>query len=203
VQAIGDGQSAQTQAFGTPSHQAAVPAAKGNDRPIDLPAQPPQAAPTPNDLSALAASASRTASQGNHVDGRHARVSNRISSMDGPGGDDDGLSMTVMPHAAHMSIESSEGDLALHLRVRHGSADVTVGGSMAPLFESRAPEARAALASEGLSLGRFDLGQQGGGQQGQPAPERPERASEPSTPYRHQATTAESTPTDGRIHVTA
>jgi hypothetical protein len=111
--------------------------------------------------------------------------------------------MTVMPHSAHMAIESSEGDLALHLRVRHGSADVTVGGSMAPLFESRAPEARAALASEGLSLGRFDLGQQGGGQQGQPAPERPERASEPSTPYRHQATTAEPAPADGRIHVTA
>ena len=112
--------------------------------------------------------------------------------------------MTVMPHAAHMSIESSDGDLALHLRVRHGSADVTVGGSMAPLFETRAPEARAALASEGLNLGRFDLGQQGGGgQQGQPAPERPERAPEPPAPYRQQSGPNETTPGDGRIHVTA
>jgi len=119
---------------------------------------------------------------------------------------DDGLSMTVMPHSARMSIESSEGDLALHLRVRHGNADVTVGGSMAPLFESRAPEARAALASEGLNLGRFDLGRQGGGggQQGQPAPERSERAPEPPTPYRHQSNNNdEPMPGDGRIHVTA
>jgi hypothetical protein len=123
---------------------------------------------------------------------------------------DDGLTMTVMPHSAHMSIESSDGDLALHLRVRDGSADVTVGGSMAPLFETRAPEARAALASEGLNLGRFDLGQQAGGsssgssgQQGQAAPERPDRAPEPATPYRHQSNHHEATPGDGRIHVTA
>lgn len=119
---------------------------------------------------------------------------------------DDGLDMTVMSHAAHMSIESSDGDLALHLRVRDGSADVTVGGSMAPLFETRAPEARAALASEGLNLGRFDLGQQGsgsGGRQGQPAPERSEHAAEPATPYRQQSNHHEPAPGDGRIHVTA
>jgi hypothetical protein len=121
---------------------------------------------------------------------------------------DDGLNMTVMPHSARMSIESSDGDLALHIRVRDGSADVTVGGSMAPLFETRAPEARAALAGEGLNLGRFESGQQGtgggsGGQQGQPAPERSERGSEPATPYRRQTNNQEPAPGDGRIHVTA
>ena len=116
---------------------------------------------------------------------------------------DDGLSMTVMPHAAHMAIESPEGDLALHLRVREGKAEITVGGSMAPLFEARAPEARAALAGEGLALGRFDLGQQGNGQQGQPAPEAPERVPDPPAPYRQQASDPAPTPSDGRIHVTA
>jgi hypothetical protein len=116
---------------------------------------------------------------------------------------DDGLSMTVLPHSTHMAIESADGDLALHMRVRHGSAEISVGGSMAPLFEARAPEARAALASEGLALGRFDLGQQSNGQQGQPAPEAPERPLEPPAPYRHQSGPSEPALTDGRIHVTA
>jgi hypothetical protein len=119
-------------------------------------------------------------------------------------GRDDGLSMTVHPHAAHMAIESPDGDLDLHMRVRQGSAEITVGGSMAHLFESRAPEARAALAGEGLALGRFDSGQQGGGQQNQPAPESPELAGEPPTAYRpRQTTPASAVPADGRIHVTA
>ena len=117
---------------------------------------------------------------------------------------DDGLSMTVRPHAAHMSIESPDGDLDLHMRVRQGSAEITVGGSMAHLFESRAPEARAALAGEGLALGRFDSGQQGGGQQNQPAPEATEPLGEPPAAYRpHQTAAVPVAPSDGRIHVTA
>ena len=111
--------------------------------------------------------------------------------------------MTVLPHAAHMAIESPDGDLALHLRVRQGSAEISVGGSMAHLFEARAPEARAALASEGLALGRFDSGQQEGGQQGQPAPETPERAGEAPAPYRPTHGSPLPNPTQGRIHVTA
>ena len=116
---------------------------------------------------------------------------------------DEGLNMTVLPHAAHMAIESPEGDLALHMRVREGSAEITMGGSMAHLFEARAPEARAALASEGLALGRFDSGQPGGGQHGQPAPETPERADEPPAPYRPNQGASPPTPAQGRIHVTA
>ena len=116
----------------------------------------------------------------------------------------DGLSMTVMPNAAHMAIESPDGDLDLRMRVQHGSAEITVGGSMAPLFHARAPEARAALASEGLALGNFDSGQPGGGQQGQPAPETPEAPGATPAPYRpHQGVPLPATPTDGRIHVTA
>jgi hypothetical protein len=116
----------------------------------------------------------------------------------------DGLSMTVGPNAARMAIESPDGDLDLRMRVHHGSAEITVGGSMAPLFHARAPEARAALASEGLALGNFDSGQPGGGQQGQPAPEYSEVAGEVPAPYRpHQGVPLPATPTDGRIHVTA
>jgi hypothetical protein len=112
--------------------------------------------------------------------------------------------MTVLPHAAHMAIESPDGDLDLHMRVRQGSAEITVGGSMAHLFEARAPEARAALAGEGLALGRFDSGQQGGGQQNQPTPEIPEAAGEVPTAYRpHQSAPLPDAPADGRIHVTA
>jgi len=55
---------------------------------------------------------------------------------------------------------------------------------MAHLFTTRAPEARAALASEGLALGRFDSGQQDGGQPGQPAPETPEFSGETPASYR-------------------
>ena len=116
---------------------------------------------------------------------------------------DDGLSVTVLPHAAHMSIESPDGDLALHLRVRQGSAEISLGGSMAHLFATRAPEARAALASEGLALGRFDSGQQDGGQPGQPAPETPEFSGETPASYRPTQGSALPAPTEGRIHVTA
>jgi hypothetical protein len=117
---------------------------------------------------------------------------------------DDGLSMTLLPHAAHMAIESPDGDLALHMRVRQGSAEITVGGSMAHLFDARGPEARAALAGEGLALGRFDSGQQSGGQQNQPAPELPEATGESPAAYRpHQTAPLPDAPSDGRIHVTA
>lgn len=81
--------------------------------------------------------------------------------------DDPGLSVAVLPHAAHLSIVSRGGDLALHVRVREGTADVNVSGTMAPLFDAKAPEVRTVLAGEGLELGSFATGHQNG-QQGQP-----------------------------------
>jgi len=102
-----------------------------------------------------------------------------------------------------MAIESPDGDLDLHMRVRQGSAEITVGGSMAHLFDTRAPEARAALAGEGLALGRFDSGQQGGGQQNQPTPETQKRQANrppPTGPTKPPSSIALG---DGRIHVTA
>ena len=54
--------------------------------------------------------------------------------------EDPGLSVNVMPHSAHLSIAGDTGNLALHVRVRDGSADVNVSGTMAPLFDAKAPE---------------------------------------------------------------
>jgi len=120
---------------------------------------------------------------------------------------DPGLSVTVMPHSAHLSIASDAGDLALHVRVRDGSADVNVSGSMAPLFDAKAPEVRNILAGEGLQLGSFATDQRGHsqGQQGQPESAPRTNDPHPLPPPRRAST---STPEvqiadDRRIHVTA
>ena len=69
-----------------------------------------------------------------------------------------------MPERAVLSIDTgAAGELALHLRVKDGVADVRVAGAAAHTVEMRPAELRAALASEGLTLGSF--------QSGQPAPE--------------------------------
>ncbi len=121
--------------------------------------------------------------------------------------DDPGLSLNVMPHAAHLSIASSAGDLALHVRVRDGSADVHVSGTMAPLFDTKAPEIRAALAGEGLSLGSYATDQQGSsrGQHGQPGNSPKTDDTHPlPVPLRTTTTTPEVQDADDRrIHVTA
>ena len=121
--------------------------------------------------------------------------------------EDPGLSVNVMPHSAHLSIASNTGDLALHVRIRDGNADVNVSGAMAPLFDSKAPEVRSVLAGQGLSLGSYATDQQGGyqGQQGQP--DNPPRTSDVlplPTPRRTTSSTPEVQIADERrIHVTA
>ena len=99
--------------------------------------------------------------------------------------EDPSLRATVMPERAVLSIDTgSAGELALHLRVKDGVADVRVSGAAAHSVEMRPAELRAALASEGLTLGSF--------QSGQPAPEHnrgPERADDDSAvraPSRHR-----------------
>jgi hypothetical protein len=119
---------------------------------------------------------------------------------------DPGLAVTVLPHAAHLSLVSNAGDLSLHVRVRDGNADVNVGGSMAPMFDSKAPEMRTVLATQGLGLGSFATDQQGGQQSSQQRPE-PASAEPPApshTPARRAPAAAESAIVDeGRIHITA
>ncbi len=121
--------------------------------------------------------------------------------------EDSGLAVTVLPHVAHLSLSSDAGDLSLHVRVRDGSADVNVGGSMATIFESKAPEMRTVLANQGLGLGSFaaDHHGQGGHAQQHPEPATSDhRPSHPAPATRTRATAAESTQLDeGRIHITA
>ena len=121
--------------------------------------------------------------------------------------DDPGLAVTVMPHSAHVSIAGDTGDLALHVRIRDGNADVNVSGTMAPLFDAKAPEVRTVLAGEGLQLGSFATDQQGHSQGRQGQPESAPRATDMhplpsprrSTPSIPEVQIAD----DRRIHVTA
>jgi hypothetical protein len=123
--------------------------------------------------------------------------------------EDAGLSVTILPQSARLSVESSEGDLALHLRIKDGNAEVSIGGSLAPMFEQRSAEVQSVLAGEGLSLGRFDTSDNN--RQGQQAPR--DVPGDDARPARPGTTTAHSSDTagvdqpvrslDGRYHVTA
>jgi len=120
--------------------------------------------------------------------------------------DDPGLAVTVLPHVAHLSLNSDAGDLSLHVRVRDGNADVNVSGSMAPIFESKAPEMRTVLANQGLGLASFATDQHGSGQHSQQRsePTQPEPHAHPATPVRRGSAPIDGAPADeGRIHVTA
>jgi hypothetical protein len=63
----------------------------------------------------------------------------------------------VLRNAAHLRVESPElGQIALHLRVRGGVAEVRFDGDRASALRERVPELARALASEGLALGKID-----------------------------------------------
>ena len=70
------------------------------------------------------------------------------------------LRATILPERAMLSVDTgSAGELALHLRIKDGVADVRVSGAAAETLEVRSQDLRAALAGEGLTLGTFDSGQ--------------------------------------------
>jgi flagellar hook-length control protein FliK len=118
--------------------------------------------------------------------------------------EDPGLRVAVLSHTANVAIEGNDGNLALHVRVKDGAADVRIGGTMAPLFETRAPEIQAALAGQGLSLGRYDLEDQRRRQDGQAHEPIGEIAPLSSARPATASTGAPAaTSVDGRIHVTA
>lgn len=71
---------------------------------------------------------------------------------------DRNLSGAVLPHAAHLSLDTREaGAIGLHLRIRDGVADLRIDGSVAETVETRSAELRLALAREGLQLGTLEL----------------------------------------------
>jgi hypothetical protein len=73
--------------------------------------------------------------------------------------EDPSLHGTILPERAVLSVDAGAGEIALHLRVKDGVADVRVVGSAAEGLDVQQHELRAALASEGLSLGSFESGQ--------------------------------------------
>jgi hypothetical protein len=167
--------------------------------PTPLVEKPPTAgtaSPPPNAISAST------------VDGPASSAAEQTSKLLDRAINDPGLSVAVMPHAAHMNITSTTGDLALHVRVRDGSADVSVSGSMAPLFDSKAPEVRTVLASEGLNLGSFATDQRGQSQQQHQQPPEPtvrsnSRTALPSSRQTPSVGDTSDISDDHRIHVTA
>jgi hypothetical protein len=81
------------------------------------------------------------------------------------------LRATVMPERAVLSIDTGTGgEMALHLRIKDGVADVRLSGAGAESLDVRPQELRTALAGEGLTLGTFESGQSPSQSQSQSSP---------------------------------
>ena len=77
---------------------------------------------------------------------------------------DPGLNVAVMSKAAHMTITNDDGRaLELHLRMSPEGADIRASGNLAPMVQARVAELGMALASQGLTLGSFEMGRDGQG----------------------------------------
>jgi hypothetical protein len=120
--------------------------------------------------------------------------------------DDPSLRLALAGGGVRLALEREGGeDLSLHLRLKEGSADVRVGGALAPLIEARVPEMQAALAGAGLSLASFDRDD---GRHQPPAPRADEDSASASRAPGAVAAPTASPPSPaphgaGRIHVTA
>jgi hypothetical protein len=118
--------------------------------------------------------------------------------------DDSSLRMVLGPTLARVSVDTGDlGQLSLQLRVRDGVTEIRAGGPAAPNLEQKQNELRVALASEGLSLGHFDLAQSHS-QQRQDRPDVPDRETPPPPPApRPGASTSDEAAVEGRVHVKA
>ena len=122
--------------------------------------------------------------------------------------DDPALSVAVLSHAAHLSIAGDNGrNLELHVRLLPEGADIRAAGDLAPMMQARASELGLALAAQGVTLGRFELGdgdRRGGRDEADPADEAGDRIVTPRRSGR-KSSDGESSPriSDGRIHVKA
>ena len=71
--------------------------------------------------------------------------------------EDSSLRLTVLAHAANLRVTTPDGgDLSVHVRVRDGVASLTVAGSGSDAAIAHSSDLRAALAGQGLALGRID-----------------------------------------------
>jgi hypothetical protein len=125
--------------------------------------------------------------------------------------EDPALNLAVLNRAAHLTIEGQDGrSLELHVRLLPEGADIRANGELASLVQSKASDLGAALAAEGMTLSRFELGadqrHEGGhrdpraeaGDAGDLRPANVRRAAAHSS-----AAETVTRPSDGHIHVKA
>jgi hypothetical protein len=124
--------------------------------------------------------------------------------------EDPALSVAVLSRAAHLSIEGDNGrNLELHVRLRPEGADIRAAGDLAPMMQARANELSMALAAQGVTLGRFELGDgdRRGGREDAEAAEDAREDARSVGPRRvgRKSSDGESVAriSDGRIHVKA
>lgn len=65
--------------------------------------------------------------------------------------------LALSPHAAHLTVDLPAGDLALHVMVRDGVAQLRGEGAGVVALPASRSELSGALALEGLRLGRYEL----------------------------------------------
>ena len=192
--------SARPTEAGPQAHLSAAPASSGGDGAVLPVAHVPAPQPPPLPFALDAAPAPMPAAA-------------LMPAAPGPllayASDDLSLRATVMPERAVLSLDTGAGgELALHLRIKDGVTDVHVSGEAAASLDVRPQDLRAALASEGLTLGSFESGQSPPQQshvdsrdEG-PAPHGPS----PATPGVAVTGAAETSPLRGAgrgVHVTA
>jgi hypothetical protein len=122
---------------------------------------------------------------------------------------DPGLNVAVMSRAAHMTITNDDGRaLELHLRLSPEGADIRASGNLAPMVQARVAELGMALASQGLTLGSFEMGRDGSGHPSRDSEEERDSAHGEDAPSGRRAVRANSptgtgsvTNVAGRIHV--
>ncbi|HUM13966.1 MAG TPA: hypothetical protein VLT82_23660 [Myxococcaceae bacterium] len=130
---------------------------------------------------------------------------------------DPGLQGAILPRAAHVVLQAGPaGEVALHLRLREGVAEVRLDGQAAPALARHERVLSTELASQGLQL-RLDVsapvqsaagaeslaaGAQGD-RNGQPPPDDPRESSEDAPPPRGEPARTPKLRPDGRIHVEA
>jgi hypothetical protein len=179
----------------TPPHLVASPPAPGSRRADELlsaPAPFVAGMPAPTSTSSPFATAAIPATQ----DPTLFALAPPPPAMPGPllaqVSEDLSVRATILSERAVLSIDTGTArELALHLRVKDGVTDVRLSGAGAETLDVRQQDLRAALASEGLTLGSFDSGQSSSSTSRHAEAEPSDRA--PAPPSRPQAPTGPTT----------
>jgi hypothetical protein len=168
---------------------------------LPAPAQQPTFEPPPPAPAPTFTARAETAPVAPPMPSAAAEIVNQVN-------EDPALSVAVLSHAAHLSIEGDNGrNLELHVRLRPEGADIRAAGDLAPMMQARANELSMALAAQGVTLGRFELGdgdRRNGRDDAEAAEEAHDRSVAPRRPGRKSSESdSVARVSDGRIHVKA